>query len=540
MSLLARLDSGDVLARVTVPDSPGTSMSQYVSNVPRLPGIHLDHYTALGVAAHFACVQVISKNLAQCAWEIVEERPNGDWEYRPSAPAYRIFNVAGNDEMIAQDAKEQALLVALLWGASYAEIEWDMARRPRGIWPLEPERCCPERNEEGRKVLRVKNWSREDTILDWKDVFTIQGPGVGFYPFDMVVLASRTIAQALAADVFGLKFYQHGTQMGGVLTTDNPTITKKQLQDLIADIEKGNAGPENAFRFLALSHGLKLQPWNQSLKDAEASEHRHLIIEEICRFYGVPPHKIAHLLRSTNNNIEHQGLEYTRDTLGRWARKCEQEVKVKMLGGSRLRMQIDMDELSEGDAKSVAETDSILVNSGLRRRNELRRKRGWNSYGPVGDIITVQGAMTTLEAVADAPAPRRNGESAPAEVGPDTRRQAAVALYANALKRSMRRQYHRANQFASKAASAANFRKQLDEIKPEQQSYLLAQLDEVMHVVHSIGMNGNAEAVRREALRSSEEDMALLTAAFMKKNLATWCDIEERAAEIASELVDAK
>jgi len=541
MGLLARIESGGVFARTTAPSRD--DYSNWSFRVPQIPGIRLDHYTALGVAAHFACVQVISKNIAQCPWDIVAEQPNGDWEYKPLAPAWRIFNIQGNAEMTAQAMKEQLMLVALLWGESYAEIEWDMANRPKYLWPLEPERCCKERDPiTGRKVLRVKNYSREDTILDWSNIYAITGPGIGFYSFDMVVLASRVLAQALASQQFGLKFYEHGTAMGGVFSTDQPNVTQEKLDALRKQIEEKGTGPENAFKFLLLSGGLKYYPNNQSLRDAQANENYHLLIEEICRFYGVPPHKVQHLLRATFSNIEHQGLEYTRDTLARWARGAEQEAAIKLLGKPSLRLQIDMDELAEGDAKSIAETDSILVNSGLRRRNEMRRKRGWNSYGPVGDVITVQGAMTTLEAVQHAPAPRRNGggDLPPSEDDENRAHTAAVAIYANALKRAMRRQLRRAENIAGSAQTQKDFLERVESYQSEQLEYVHDQLGEALRVVHSIGMNGNSAAVRAEVSRRFAEEKDLLAAAFSRRELAAWCDIDRRAESIARALVEVR
>lgn len=538
MGLLARVQEGGVLARVTSPDR-GRASDFF--RVPRIPGIHLDHYSALAVAAVFACVTVIAKNIAQCPWEIVEEKANGDWEYRRSAPAYRIFNLQPNPEMTAQAFKEQMFIVALLWGHGFAEIEWDLAGRPRYLWPLEPERCCLDRDATGAKIVRVQNTSKPETVLAWENVYAISGPGIGMWPFDMVATASRTIAQALAQDQFGLKFYEHGTALGGILASEQP-VDQTKLDALRKSIEERVGGADNAFKFLLVS-GLKYSPFHQTLRDAQYDEARNLIIEDICRFWGVPPHKIAHLLRATNNNIEHQGLEYKRDTLTRWARFAEQE-GVKLFGRARLRMCIDMDELAEGDAKSIAETDSLLVNNGLRTRNELRQKRGWNSLGSIGDVLTVQGATTTLEAVKSAPAPRKNGDSPapeyPAEP-PDNRRTAAAALYANAIKRTMKRQFHRAKDVAASVGrSASDFRTKLAEQDPELRSYLAAQLHEAMFVVHQIGMNGNADAVRRVARDRFDENTELLVGAFKDGNLESWCDIDRRADEIAQSLIQAK
>ncbi len=551
MGLLTRIQTTGFLNRLTSPEratTGGTTGGFPFFRVPRIPGIPpLTHYTSLSVAAHFACVSVISKNLAQCPWEVVEEKPNGDWEYRRTHPAYYIFNKQPNPEMTAQLFKEQMLIVALLWGASYSEIDWDFAGRPRYMWPLEPERCILERNEALEKGVRVTNFGRPDTFLTWENVYSITGPGIGFFPFDMVVLASRTLAQALAQDQFGLKFYEHGTALGGVLSTD-ASVDQAKLDALREKIEKRVAGVENAFRFLVLSQ-LKYQPINQTLRDAQSIDFKYQIIEEICRFYGVPPHKIAHLLRSTNNNIEHQGLEYTRDCLTRWARFAEQEA-VKIFGNPRYCLKIDMDELAEGDAKSVAETDSILVNAGLRTRNELRQKRGWNSYGEIGDVKTVQGAMTTLEAIVEAPAPRQNGGSNPqpqpdpAQEDPQQPRRAAAAraIYTNAIKRAIKQQHLRAKAAATKArGSMVAFRERMREEDAELRSYLATQLDEAMHIVHDIGMNGNSDAVRRQVRAQFDEHTEMIFNAFTDGDVDSWCkDVDRRAEEIAASLLEAK
>lgn len=511
--------------------------------IPQVKGVHLDHYSALSVAATFACVGVIAKNIAQCTWDVVEEMPNGDCEYRPTAPAYRLFNLQPNSEMTAQNFKEQMFIVALLWGQAFAEIEFDKAGRPQALWPLEPDRCYLDRDANQRKVVRVQNYNRPETVLRWDQVYAISGPGIGMYPFDMVAIAARTLAQALAADTFGLKFYEHGTAMGGVLSTDNPKITEEQLKPIRERVEKQIGGAENAFKFLILGGGLKLQPWSQSLRDDQYNEVRNLLIEEICRFWGVPPHKIAHLVRSTNNNIEHQGLEYTRDTLTRWTKIAEQEAFSKLFGRSRLRLLIDMDQLAEGDAKSIAETDGILVSHALRTRNELRRKRGWNSLGPVGDTLTIQGAMTTLQAVKDAPAPRQNPaptrpEEAPEEEPEDNRRAAAVAVYAAALKRGMYRQFRRAANIADDARDAGKFRERVLAYQYEHAQYVDRQFDEALYVTHQIGMNGNSAAVRAAVKQETSAELGLLVEAFARGDLSSWCDIEARANAIASELVN--
>jgi hypothetical protein len=50
----------------------------------------------------------------------------------------------------------------------------------------------------------------------------------------------------------------------------------------------------------------------------------------------MPPHKIQHLANATFSNIEHQGLEYDRDTLDPWADKLRAEIEFKLLTPTEL------------------------------------------------------------------------------------------------------------------------------------------------------------------------------------------------------------
>src|SRR3989304_5922651 len=75
--------------------------------------------------------------------------------------------------------------------------------------------------------------------------------------------------------------------------------------------------------------------WHSSampLEDAQFVESSSFRVEDIARWFGVPPHKIQHLLRATNNNIEQQSLDFLGDTLAPWVACLEQELNWKPFG----------------------------------------------------------------------------------------------------------------------------------------------------------------------------------------------------------------
>lgn len=373
--------------------------------VPRdLGGVRVTEQSAIQISTVFACLSVISKSLASSTWEVFEEEPDGGREMKSASNLYRLLNVDPNPEITAFCFREALLIAAALWGNGYAEIERDEVGRAVALWPLHPERVDPERDQDGRLVYKVWNQSGAATILPARDVYHIHGPGIdGLVGYRLARLAERAFGHSIAAESFGLAFYGNGAQMGAVLESDH-NLTEEQIQGLQERLNEEHKGPTRSHKPLLLGGGLK---WKQQAVEPEKAqfiETRHLSVEEICRYFGVPPHKIAHLLRATNNNIEHQGIEFVRDGLTPWAERLRQETEKKLRPANRrgLRTRLALEWLAEGDAKVKAVADSTLVNAGIMSRNEVRKRRGLNTV-PDGDKLTVQMNMTTLEKVGEDP-----------------------------------------------------------------------------------------------------------------------------------------
>lgn len=485
MSIISR-----VVSRLTKPVTGRQYAPMGITRMPKIPGVRLSMETAFAVSAVFACVTVIAKSLAgnRAHWEVVEMKANGDWIYRRNTNAWWLLNYQPNYEMTPKVFKEVMFITALLWGDGIAEIERDILGRPLWLWPLDPYKTHIERTESGQKVVK---WD-SDVIIPWNDVLAFQGPTNGLCGYNTVALAAVTIAQLLASDQFNLKFYEHGTAMGGIVSSEQE-LDEDEIADLRDQLEKRVAGAEQAFRLLILGQGLKFQSVNQTQKDGMVLDTRYFLIEEICRYYGMQPHKIAHLLRSTNNNIEHQGLEFTCDTLTPWVTGAEEECTIKLFPTrSMFAFKIDTDELAEGDAVSRAQTDSTLVNSGLRTRNELRQKRGWNSYGPDGDKVTVQLAMTTLDKIGQV-------------------ENAAQQIFNNAVVRSMRRQLHRAQSLVRPEMTMTTFRDAVLERVNDETSYMHTVINEALHVLNKLGLRFDlvaASQVIKETVRENAETIA--------------------------------
>lgn len=540
MGLLVGRRGGGILARLTSPNSSGYSNSVYVFHPRGSNGTWLTHDEALKLSAVWACVRVISEAIASSTWDVFRESENGNRDYQPASKTYQLLNVRPNPETTPIGFHEAMMTVACLWGNAYAEIERDIVGRPIALWILHPDRCVQQRNQKtGELEISVKNFDKPPTTLKYVDVYHIHGLGIdGSCGLDLVGLAARGLLHVLAAEKFSLKYYENGTAMGGVLSTDLP-LEQEDLDALRTQVELKNSGPDNAFKFLVLGGGMKWQSLSQSLNDGQHNETRLFLIEEVCRWFGVPPHKVAHLLHATFSNIEHQGIEFQRDALTPWARRCEQEVDYKLLPPGRMSIKINLDWAAEGDARSKADTDAVLVTNGLARRNELRRKRGMNTLGPEGEALTVMGQLVTLESVikrSNEPAPSKQLAPQPSEpVGPDP---AVKALLMSAVTRCLKRQGHRAMDAAQRAKTNRDFEKKTDPYTTGIIQYANEQMDEVMSVVLSLGMSTQQSGAVRSAIENRlVEHHVLLVRAYSRNDIKAQVNyLETTAATVAAYL----
>jgi HK97 family phage portal protein len=371
----------------TTPADPGDRVI-YVGRTPA--GLWVTPEEALKLSTVWACVTVISKALASCQWEVLEEDTDGNRTPRRDLPLSRRLNVAPNPEMTAFSFREAMLIQALLWGNAFAEIERNMRGDAVALWPLDPARVCFDRLLTGELALEVQN-TQGKTILPYRDVFHLHGPSInGLEGLSIAHVAARTFGHAAAAEIFGATFYSNGTQMGGILSTE-AGLTQQQRDDLLKSITERHSGPENANKFLLLQGGLKYQQLSPTQEQSQFIETRTFMVAEICRFFGVPPHKVGELTHATFSNIEHQGLEFVRDALTPWAERMAQEASAKLLpfGNRRLTTRFQIDWMAEGDSASRAEADAKYVGAGIRTRNEVRSDHGWNSL-PEGGNLTVQ------------------------------------------------------------------------------------------------------------------------------------------------------
>ncbi|MEE4211581.1 MAG: phage portal protein, partial [Parvularcula sp.] len=134
--------------------------------------------------------------------------------------------------------------------------------------------------------------------------------------------------------------------------------------------------------------------------DAQLLTSRQFNVEEVCRWFRVPPFMVGHTEKSTSwgTGIEQQMLGFLQFSLRPYLRRIEQAVVKQLLpAAERANMQpkFIVEGLLSVDSLTRATLISTLTQNGTMTRNEARRIE---NLPPVegGDELTVQSNLIPL------------------------------------------------------------------------------------------------------------------------------------------------
>lgn len=338
-------------------------------------GVTVSAQGAMRATAVYGCVRVIAETIASLPVGVFQ-RQGGNKLDASNRAEYRLLHDAPNPAMTAFIWRELLQTQALLQGNAYAEIEWKNNGQPHALWPIDASRVSPRQLKNGEKVYDVRTPDGTVTIAN-QDMLHIPGPGWdGLRGFSPIAMHRQSVGLALAMEEFGARLFSNGLKPGAILSHPKQ-LSDTALKHLQAQLD-GRAGLANAHRTMVLEEDMKLTPWAMSPEDAQYLASRKFQLAEIARIYRVPLHMLQDLEHATFSNIEHQSLEFVRDTIRPWLVRWEQELNLKLFAGTGYFCEHNVDALLRGDIKSRYEAYAIGRNWGWLSANDICRMENLN------------------------------------------------------------------------------------------------------------------------------------------------------------------
>ncbi|MPZ41299.1 MAG: phage portal protein [Rhizobiales bacterium] len=408
--------SGFTILAQRIASEPRYPNPQRVPYSPRtLGGVAITPDTAVTVAAVWACLRYLSQTVAVLPWHVMRDGDTGAEVVKTHTVDWLIWK-RPNPEWSSFQFRETLTHWALRWGNGYAEIEPDQLDRPFALWPIHPERVSVCRAIEasvsssgdeipaGALFYEVDSDTGSKVTIAAKRMFHVRGFGEGPVGANVIQYAAQSIGWARAAQLFGATFFGNGATPASVVINKKP-LTPDGLRRQKAEFEQLYKGPRNAGKTAFLDNEADIKTLGLDAEKTQLIEVHQFLVEEICRWFGVPPHKVMHLLRATFSNIEHQAIEVVVDSVSPWVKRFEDEADYKLFGQNRMGLytKMNMRALMRGDAKTRGEYYKLMREVGAYSANRILELEDENTIGPDGDKHVMQSQYTTLERIGDEP-----------------------------------------------------------------------------------------------------------------------------------------
>lgn len=368
-------------------------------------GAVVTDYSVMQLSAVWACVRLISETVATLPLGVYERVGRGK-RYAPQHPLHFIIHNQPNTESTASVFWTAVVAAMLLRGNAFCE-KLMIGSRLVGLRFLAPNRLFYSKLSDGT----LQYWYTNDdgsqrqipTAMIWRvPGFTLDGK----WGVSVIEYGAQVFGAAQSADTAASKMFDKGLMPTTAISY--PKVMKPEQRAAMREEIQGLGGAINAGRPVILEAEMSIQSVGIAAKDAQLLESRGYSVEEICRWFGVPPFMVGHSEKSTSwgTGIEQQMQGFLTFTLSTWLKRIEEQIDKDLLTpGDRLRYysKHSVDGLLRADSAGRAAYLEKMVKSGIYTPDEAREYEDLEVMGGNAAKLQVNAATTLLDALSDTP-----------------------------------------------------------------------------------------------------------------------------------------
>ena len=342
-------------------------------------GVNVGETNAMRSTAVYRAIQVIAGTIAGLPLNVYEDSPDGVDRTRVSVQVLR----QPYPDLTSYEFWELVLTHLLLWGNSFClKIYNELGDQVVRLMPLLPydvqpmRQLLPNGTAYGPKVYAMSPRIGGGFLTD-EEILHFPGLGYdGIKGLSPIAMMRQAIGLGIAAEEAAARLYGSGSLLGGVLQTD------QRLQQDQADAVKLRwrervSGLARAHEIAVLDAGLKFVPVSIPPEQAQFIQSRMFQIGEIARIYGVPPHLLMDLDKTSSwgQGVAEQSLGFIRYSLSFWLSRLEGRINMGVLPANQ-HAEFDFQGLLRGDAAARAEFYASARGAGWMTGNEIRHAEG--------------------------------------------------------------------------------------------------------------------------------------------------------------------
>lgn len=373
-------------AKGTQNPAPGSSL------VPDTANVGVDG--ALQISTVWACIDRRAGLVASLPFFAYIDQ-SGRRVLARTSRLYQLLHESPNSRMTPFEFWRAMVMNHDLRGNAYARLERDGNGEVFAMWPMAADQVEAKVLDGGAMVYQYY-LDGNIAVLAAENVLHLKNLGNGTTGLSKLDFMRPTVDEAAKAQTAASKLFGSGGKPTGILMIDK-VLTPEQRTTVRKNFFEMAEG--STARLQVLEANMKYQQISMTPEDQELLETRKYGVEEICRWFDVPPVLVHH----SNVTAWGSGIEQIVDGFYKLSMRpmlvnIEQAVRKRVMTPKQRAAQsaeFTLDALLRGSLKDRMEIYAKAVQNGLKTRNECRQLEN-DPPADDGDKLTAQSNLVPL------------------------------------------------------------------------------------------------------------------------------------------------
>lgn len=347
---------------------------------------------AMQISAVWKCVRLVSSTIGSLPFGLIAT--DGSGREDRNATLDIIIRDTPNATQHSMEFWESIIGCQELVGNGFAHKQYNGAKEVSGLTLLNPWGMRPRRLANNRirwDYTDDKGFRHE---FDQDEIFHLkQFSFDGELGLSTVQYGAQTLGSTRAADRVSGQMFSSGMSASGFLETAQ-ILQDKDRTDL-QKIMTAYRGQQGVGKLMILEGGMKFNPISMSAQDAQLLTSRRFNIEEVCRWFDVPPILAGHNPEGGTQwgtGVEQVIIAWLVLGLRTRIRRIEATVRKQLMTPAQRvgwTPKINFDALLQGDSAARATLFSNYLQNGVMNPNEVRALLNLAPY-PGGELYLRQ------------------------------------------------------------------------------------------------------------------------------------------------------
>lgn len=349
---------------------------------------------ALQISTVWACIDRRASTIASLPF-FVYQQVNGQKQLARLSRLYALLHESPNSRMTPFEFWRALVMNHDLRGNGYARIDRDNAGEALALWPMPTDQVEAKVLADGSMVYLYR-FGSDVAVLAADNVLVIKNLGNGTTGLAKLEFMRVTTDEAAKAQTAASKIFGSGGKPTGILMIDK-VLNAEQRKNVLESFKGLTEG--STARLQLLEASMKYQQLSMSPEDQQILETRKFTVEEICRWFDVPPVMVHH----SNVTAWGSGIEQIVDGFYKLAIRpmlvnIEQATRKRVMTPKQrasMTAEFSLDALLRGSLKDRMEIYAKAVQNGIYDRNEARQLENLPPREGAGDL-TAQSNLLPL------------------------------------------------------------------------------------------------------------------------------------------------